>query len=246
MVVQNNYQKATFLNYTGLLSGSVFSTYNRISDYFSLKKANDALALENAQLKTRLNLSETIYDTCQYRDVDTLYRYFHAKVISSSIGKQKNFIMLNKGRAHGIKKDMGVISHSGMVGTVVDVSENFSRVMPAINTSYKINARILKNQHIGNIEWDGYDYKTCLLTDVPSHVFLAEGDTIVTSGNSFIFPEGILIGVVENTINQEGEKFIKAKVRFSVDFNNLYYVYVIHNLNREEQLRLNSANYRNE
>jgi rod shape-determining protein MreC len=146
--------------------------------------------------------------------------------------------MLNKGTLHGIKKDMGVICPTGLVGTVVDVSAHFSRVMPAINTSNKINARIKKNRHLGNIEWNGDDYKYCMLTDIPSHVRLSKGDTIITSGNSFIFPEGILIGTVDEYESKAGEKFGSARVRFSVDFNKLYYVYVITNLLIEEQLSL--------
>ncbi|MEZ5198818.1 MAG: rod shape-determining protein MreC [Bacteroidales bacterium] len=67
---------------------------------------------------------------------------------------------------------------------------------------------------------------------------LSKGDTIITSGNSFIFPEGVLIGTVDEYESKAGEKFGSARVRFSVDFNKLYYVYVITNLLVEEQLSL--------
>lgn len=240
MVVQNNYQKATFLNYTGSLTGSVFTTFNNVSEYFALKKANDILVEENARLRETLSSSFIITDTCLNYTSDINYQYTSAKVISNSIHKRKNYLMLNKGSDQGIKRDMGVVCPKGIVGTVIDVSKHFSRVMPVINTSNKINARIKKNDHLGNIEWDGKDYQYCLLTDIPSHVRLFKGDTIITSGNSFIFPKGILIGTVDEYYSIQGEKFAKARVRFSVDYNNLYYAYVITNLMLEEQLNLES------
>lgn len=240
MVVQNNFQKATFLNYSSSMTGSVFTTFNNISEYFALGKANEQLVAENARLKESLSSAFLVTDTCMHYTRDTLFQYTSAKVINSTISKRKNFLVLNKGTEQGIKKDMGVICPSGLVGTVVDVSEHFSRVMPAINTSNKINARIKKNRHLGNIEWDGKDYQYSMLTDIPSHVRLSKGDTIISSGNSFIFPEGILIGTVDEYYSQEGEKFGRARIRFSVDYNNLYYVYVITNLMLEEQLNLES------
>jgi rod shape-determining protein MreC len=154
--------------------------------------------------------------------------------------------MLNKGRSHGIDKDMGVITANGIVGTVVDVSENFSRVMSILHENNKINARIKKNNHIGNVEWGGNYYTQGLLTDIPTHVNLYSGDTIITSGNSFIFPEGILVGTVDKHIIDKGDKFNKARINFSVDYNNLYFVYVIVNLMKEEQVNLQAKGNLNE
>lgn len=245
-VVQNNYQRATFLNSSGRITGSVFNTFNNIAEYFTLKKSNVILAKENARLRQSLKDSFLNTDTLVYYQHDSLYKYISAKVISNTINKQKNYLMLNKGRAHGIKKDMGVMTSNGIVGTVVDVSEKFSRVMSILHENNKINARIKKNDHIGSVEWDGKYYKQGLLTDIPTHVNIYKGDTIITSGNSFIFPEGILIGTVDEHIIDKGDKFNKAKINFTVDYNNLYFVYVIVNLMKEEQLNLETQSDTNE
>lgn len=238
LIVQNNYQRATFLNSSGQVTGSVFNTFNNIAEYFILKKSNIILAEENARLRESLKTSFLTTDTSVYYQHDSLFKFISAKVISNSVNKQKNYLMLNKGRAHGIEKDMGVITSNGMVGTVVDVSENFSRVMSILHENNKINARIKKNDHIGNVEWDGKYYTQGLLTDIPTHVKLNKGDTIITSGNSFIFPEGILVGTVDEHLVDEGDKFNKARINFSVDYNNLYFVYVIVNLMKKEQQNL--------
>lgn len=82
--------------------------------------------------------------------------------------------------------------------------------------------------------------------DIPSHVILLKGDTIITSGNSHIFPEGINIGVVDEYLETPGEKFNTAIINFAVDYNNLFYGYVITNLNKEEQIQIDSLMYNEE
>lgn len=237
-VVQNNYQQASFINSANKITGSIFNTSNNINEYFSLKKANYSLAEENARLHDLLSDSYRITDTLIYYQKDTLFQYISAKVINNSVNKQKNYLMLNKGSIHGIRKDMGVITSTGIVGTVIEVSKKFSIVISVLHINNKINARIKKNRHLGSIEWDGSYYREGLLTDIPTHVRLYKGDTIITSGNSFIFPEGILIGTVEEYYSKQGDKFNKARINFAVDYNNIYFVYVITNLMKEEQTQL--------
>ena len=245
-IIQNNYQRATFLNSSGQITGTVFNTFNNIAEYFTLKKSNHILADENARLRELQIQSFLTTDTLVYYQHDSLFKFISAKVISNTVNKQKNYLMLNKGKSHGIEKDMGVITSNGIVGTVIDVSENFSRVMSILHENNKINARIKKNNHIGNIEWDGEFYTQGLLTDIPTHVNLNKGDTIITSGNSFIFPEGIVVGTINEHLVDKGDKFNKARIDFSVDYNNLYFVYVIVNLMKGEQLNLETQNETNE
>lgn len=238
LVVRNNYQRATFLNSTGKITGTVFNITNNVTEYFTLRKANNELVEENALLRNSLPGSFMYTDSLVHFDKDSLYKFIGAKVISNTIGQQKNYLMINKGSNHGIEKDMGVITSNGIVGTVVDVSQNFSRVMSILHLSNKVNARIKKNRHLGNIEWDGKYYRQGLLTDIPTHVRIIKGDTIITSGNSYIFPEGILIGTAEEYYSKSNEKFNKALINFSVDYNNLYFVYVITNILKDEMEEL--------
>jgi len=237
-VLQNNYQQATFLNSTGKVVGTVLSTFNNISGYFSLKKANESLIRENARLRNKMADKFLLTDTLVYYNVDSMFRYIGAKVISNTISHQKNYLVLNKGSLHGIKKDMGVITSNGIVGTVVDVSRSFSRVMSVLHVNNKINARIKKNNHLGTLEWKGNNYRYGYLTDIPMHVDLDPGDTIVTSGNSYIFPVGLMIGTVEEYYKQPNEKFNNALISYSVDYNNVYFVYIIVNLKKSELLNL--------
>lgn len=241
LIIQNNYQRSSFLNSSNSLTGSVLETSSNVSEYFSLKKTNVLLAEENRLLRQQLESSFVMTDSNTFIQKDSLFRFLHARVIKNSINKQKNYLMINKGSDHGIEKDMGVITSTGIVGTVVEVSENYSRVMSVLHIQNKVNARIKKNRHLGNMEWDGKSYRQGVLTDIPSHVLLEENDTIVTSGNSFIFPEGIVVGTVVEFDPQASQKFNTADVQYVVDYNSLHHVFVITNLMKEELLELENT-----
>ena len=240
-IVQKNYHHSIFINSSNKITGSVFTAFTNITEYFTLRKANNVLVEENAHLRNILPGSFNFTDSLVYYHKDSLYKYIGAKVISNSINKRKNYLMINKGYKHGIGNDMGVITSRGIVGTVVEVSKDYSLIMSVLHINNKINSRIKKNMHLGNTEWEGFDYRKGILTDIPTHVRLNNGDTIITSGNSHIFPEGILIGTVDEYYSKPGDKFNKAQIDFAVDYNNVYFVYIIINLMRDEQLKLEES-----
>ena len=238
LVVQNNYQHTIFFNTANRFTGTVLNSYNNITEYLTLRKANEQLASENARLRKAMDYSFRITDTVTHYRKDSLFSYISAKVIQNSVHKQNNYILIDKGANHGIRPDMGVITSNGVVGTVIEVSDHYSRIISMLHSKYKLNGRIKKNNHLGSVEWDGTDYTKGILTDIPVHVKLQKGDTIVTSGNSLIFPEGLLIGTVEDYQQEKNEKFNYAVIRFSVDYNRLHHVYVINNLMLDEQTEL--------
>ena len=238
LVVQNHYQHTVFFNTANNFTGSILESYHNITEYFTLRKANQQLANENARLRKELDYSFRITDTITYVEKDSMFSYIAARVIQNSVNKQNNYLLIDKGTDHGIKEDMGVITSDGVVGTVVEVSEHFARVISVLHSQYKLNAKVKKNNHLGSIEWNGEDYRTGILSDIPTHVTLNKWDTIVTSGNSLVFPEGLMIGTVEEYLPGKNEIFNYAKIRFSVDYNQLYHVYVIVNLMKDEQTKL--------
>lgn len=244
MIIQQGYQRSAFLNSTNNISVAVYSGFNNITQYFGLRKTNEILSEENALLRQKLlNLSsrDTLMGpSCNLFSKDSAFMVIPAKVISNSIHKQKNYLLINVGKNEGIGPDMAVITSGGVVGQVVFASEKYSTVMSMLHRDMRINARVKKNNHLGNLQWDGMDYRHGILTDIPSHVSLDMGDTIVTSGNSFIFPENLLIGTVEDYMSIKGENFNKARVGFTVDFNRLTFVYVIKN--HEFQNEFNTYN----
>lgn len=242
LVNKSYYQRAVITNLTDRFTGSINSTYSSITGYFYLKQENDRLATENAVLWQSLKHGLVTTDTLTTQLVDTLnrqtYRYSVAKVVSNSTGNRNNYIMLNKGKHHGIEHDMAVISPNGIVGTVVSVSDNFSWVMSVLNKHSKVSARIDRLGQMGTVLWQGQNPDKGSLTDIPVHVKVIKGDTIYTSGFSHIFPEGVMVGTVETIKVKEGDHFYDIGFKWSADLNGLSYVYIVKNLFREEQVEL--------
>ncbi len=221
-------------NVTSDISGSVFSSYSNIADYLSLKEENELLAYENAILKNSLSSSFLISDT-QYVYHDSLFRYIPAKVVSNSVFKRNNFIMIDKGRKHGINEEMGVVSSLGIAGIVVGVSKNYSTIMSMLHQNMRISARIKNSGQLVNVIWDNTDYLFGTVIDIPSHIKLNKGDTILTSGNSLIFPEDIIIGTIESHEVDNSKKLSTATLRYITDFNSIKHLFVIENLMKQEQ-----------
>ena len=235
------YHRSLQYNVVSDVSGNMFSVFSSITNYFSLKDENDILIEENVSLRNQLQSS--FYDTDSITDYkDSLYYYIAAKVVSNSINKPNNFMLINKGHNQGLEREMGVISSFGVAGIVVGTSNNYSVVMSLLHLNTRISGRIKKGGQLVNIEWPGINYKLGEVIDIPSHVVLNQGDTVITSGNSLIFPEGILIGTVVNQEINANEELSKATLKFSTNFNRLKHVYVIKSNYREEQMELLKEN----
>jgi rod shape-determining protein MreC len=233
------YQQAQLFSISQEISGNVYRIKDNITRYFSLTNTNRELAENNAKLLNMTIRSFTRIDTTTVIIKDTIYKqqykYFYAKVVNNSINKKNNYLTLDKGSNEGIGKDMAVITANGLVGIVKSVSPNFSSVISILNSKTKISGKIKKNNYVGSIVWEGNDYKVGILKDIPSHVRLFKGDTIVTSGYSNIFPEGLPVGTIQYYKKEEGENFYTIYFRFTNDMDRLGYVYIINYLHKDEQ-----------
>jgi rod shape-determining protein MreC len=243
LLVQNNfYQKSSFINSTNTFTGNILTTINNVSQYFSLRDANHKLSEENARLLSESKKYFMKTDDQIFLYKDTLYRqqyeFVSAKVIGNTTNNRNNYLTLNKGSRQGIQKDMGVITSNGIVGIVKEVSPNFSSVISVLHKDTKISAKVKKNGHLGTVKWSGGDYRYGDLIDIPTHVKPTIGDTIITSGYSSSFPEGIMIGTISDFRIDKGDNFYTITIKFSTDFNNISYAYVIRNIMKDEQNKL--------
>ncbi|PLX04146.1 MAG: hypothetical protein C0595_04530 [Marinilabiliales bacterium] len=228
-----SYHRSLRFNLVNDASGSILGVYSNISDYFYLKKENQKLLNENAYLRNQMENAFLKTDTSAIF-IDTLYKYIPARVISSTTNMQTNKIIVDKGKIHGIEKEMGVISDNGVVGIVVGVSNHYSTIMSALSKNANFSAMIKSNGQLVSVSWPGDDYLHGEINDIPSHIQLSEGDTIISSGNSIIFPKGLFLGTVVEHNQREDKDLSKAKIEFYVDFNNLHYVNIIKNLMKPE------------
>jgi rod shape-determining protein MreC len=242
VVNSNYYQRASFINSSNYVAANILRTSKNVKDYFSLKEQNEILARENAILRTHslVSFSESINDT--YIINDTTFKqkftYTSCKVVNNSINRRNNYLTLNKGALDGIKPDMAVITSNGVVGVVKDVSKNFCTVMSLLHSKTVINCKVKKNNFFGPLNWDGSDYRYAYLNDIPTHASLKKGDTVTTSSYSLLFPENILVGTIESFERKPADFFYTVKIKLSTDFKKLSYVYVVNNIQKDEQEKL--------
>jgi rod shape-determining protein MreC len=240
----NPYQKVKFYTVSHAVSGRMSTRVENLKDYLSLRTENRMLAEENARLYNRLG-SSFASKTPDIRSMgDSVkqanYKYVIAKVVNNTVNKQYNYITLDKGSLDGIQPEMAVIGSQGIVGVVKAVSENYSSVLSVINRDFMVSARIKSNGYYGPLSWNGNNTEYATLVDIPHHVKIVPGDTIITSGFGGVFPEGHMIGIIADAKLKGGNYYV-IRVKLSTDFRKLNFVQVIRNFYKNETDSLNNA-----
>lgn len=223
--------------------------YNIIR-HFSLQAENEQLVQQNIGLLNERDNAFIFKDDSLYTQVqeDTtkrekirLYDYSAANIVYKTTDKTHNYIIVDKGRKDGITTDMAVLSAGGVLGVVNDVTEHFASIISLLHPDSRISAKITSANQIGTVMWDGINPRYAQLYDIPQHVPVKVGDSIVTSGYSNIFPKDILVGTVADVKETGHSSFLSIKVRLATNFNNVNTVYIIRNLytNEMEDLKSN-------
>ena len=234
LIIKNNhFQGSSFLNSTNQLTGGIYTRYAELGDYLHLKEVNDALSDENKRLReNQIRSFERLFgENILVKDTifKRKYLYTKAKVINNSTHRQNNYLTLNIGSRNGIENGMGVVGPNGVVGVVKNVSDHYASVVSVLHREAKISVKLKNSSYFGSMQWDGEDYRTVMLKDIPNHVQMNEGDTVVTSGFSSIFPEGLNAAVIKTFHVPEGENFYEIKMQLLNDFKQISYVYVLKN-----------------
>lgn len=243
-IQSHSYHKSKFINSANFLTGGVYNSINNINSYFDLKSQNQLLSEENKRLRTLLSNTKIKADSVY---VDSLmfgksYRFYTSNVIKNSYSLSNNVLTLNKGKRDSIKEDFGVISSKGIIGIVDKTSSNYSTVISILNTTSSISAQLKKTNHLGSLIWDGNSPEFVQLTDIPKIAPVKIGDSIITSGQSSIFPKGIPIGVVSEFQLDQAENYYEITIKLFNDMTSVEHVYIIENVNKEELKNLLSSN----
>lgn len=247
-IVNNNlYQGSVLFSSANKITANILSISNNVTDYFQLRTTNQMLSQENtallnqiSELKHQLeNYQASITDSTKLpTNMPPTVRFISAKVVNITTHKVRNYITLNKGTQDGVKPDMGVISNGCVVGIVKNVSKNFCVVIPIINSDLGINSKIKSNNYTGILKWPGTNYRVAKLHDIARHVDVKPNDTIVTSGFTSNFPEGILVGTIRYANLEESDSYYDIDVELGIDYKKLTYVEIIDNRLYDEQKTL--------
>ncbi|MFA5814591.1 MAG: rod shape-determining protein MreC [Bacteroidales bacterium] len=244
---RNPLPHARFFQLSEDVNGFFYTQTNHFIRFFHLTDENSILVTENARLRNELARrplkssgrdSITIFSQPGY-----VFDYIPAQVVNNSINKQNNYITLNVGYSQGVRQDMGVVGPEGIVGVIRNVSANFSTVISVLNSKFKGSVKLSSNNYFGTLSWPGHDYKEAIVTEIPGHINVYIGDTIITSGLTTLFPEGEMVGRVKKVDRTPAGTFYELKVSLTQDFKKLTKVYVIRNFNKVEQEKLELQTY---
>ena len=231
----NSYQGSVWVSSANSVAGVVYEASAQVEHYFHLGEVNEQLTARNVSLEQQL---------AHIRRSDTIApqaRGIAAKVVSNSIDRPDNLITIDKGRADGVRPDMGVAGGTGLVGVVFIAGDHYSVVIPLLNTRSHISCSIRKSNYFGYLQWTGGDPSVAYIEDIPRHARFRRGDWVETSGYSSIFPAGITVGRIEQVYNSSDGLSYRLKVRLATDFSCLRDVVVIEDQGALERMRLEEA-----
>lgn len=233
IVRYNENQRAIFLNSSAVFSGRLYKMADNAYKYSYLQVIADSLANENAHLKTELfNLERTFQHlTGAEKPADSCilepFRIIDARVINNSINQRNNHFTIDRGSRDGIRNGMGVISPHGIAGIIDHAGEKYSTAISILHSAARISASIKRNNYFGSLVWKEINPAYMILEAIPRQADILVGDTIVTSGYSFIYPRGIFIGTVHRFWTEGGSNYYTIEVRLHEDISRLDRVYVV-------------------
>jgi rod shape-determining protein MreC len=236
----NSFQRSVFLSSANVVTGNVYTVANNVEAFFQLRRNNAQLLQQNMQLKkelytmrvymgNRLNLDSTEVQAFVRDSLDNELQRFDfipARVVNKTTAGPNNYITINRGAAHGIRQNMGVVSHDGIVGIVSNVSQQFSVVLPVINPRFGLRARLQTSQHVGSISWNGENAHEAQLIELPRHEVFRRGDAVVTAFAG-IFPQNAIIGFVSEPGESRDGNFNEFTIQLATNFHTLQSVLVI-------------------
>ena len=238
----NPYQQSVYLTSANAVSSAVYNGISSISSYFNLKDINEDLQSRNALLEMEVvdlrnqvnNYRMQIPDTSSIQPALRPYSFVVAHVISNSISQTYNYITINRGSAEGIEPEMGVVDQNGVVGMVNVVGKHSARVISLLNPHMRLSCKVKNSDFFGSMVWDGNDPEYAILQQLPKHARFVKGDTIITSGYSAVFPEGIIVGTIVSSVKELSDNFVSLKIKLSTNFTQLSTVRAIKNQNKAE------------
>lgn len=260
VVMLSSYSKShqTFFGgWANQITGNINSYYNGWTYFFTLKETNARLTAENVALRNELAQNFVAFDTTKKAGSlilrkDSLekirkFYYYPAKVVGNTFTLQKNYITIERGALQGVKKDMAVISPNGsIVGVVVEVNDNYSKIMSLLHRNSKVSAMLKRDKVAGSIEWDGSDPSTLVLKNISKSAAPKIGDTVLTSPYSSNFPAQMMIGRVTSVLKDPSSNFLTLNVHSATNFFNLEYVYLVENKRMTEQQNVEQIDLKNE
>lgn len=222
--------------------GTLEEVVGFIPNYFALRSQNRILREQNLTLSEELiRLREAALENKRLRQLlslkeQTPFTYVSANVVGRTLGLLQNTITLDVGENDGVRPNMPIVTNEGLVGKVVTTSSRYAVGQILWNKDFRASAKVERGRVDGILLWEGGEH--LLLKNVAKTLDVQQGDVVVTSEYSNVFPRGIKIGVVSRTSQSPGALFQSIEITPSVDLSRIEQVFVITRTPDEERIAL--------
>ena len=231
-----SYQRSAIREKAIGIAGEFHQWRNGFNYYFHLRDENEILKDENARLRNQILNMQRQYKSYVLPDSAQRNRYslIPASIIYNTTTSRANTLMIDRGRLDGVESYVGLINQNGVVGVIRDASDHHAIGLSLLNVKLKVNAKVSSSGYVGVVNWDGVNRNAIQLKDIPYHVKIKIGDTIVTNSYSQLFPPDIPIGYVTQANRIPGTNYWEIELKPAVDFKKLGTVYSVRNHFRNE------------
>lgn len=235
------YRRSVSIYATNMAVGHLNEWMTEGRSYLDLRRKNELLLQEKARLEhDYIALKRAVSDAQAEGNLPDSLLYnlqgiTRREVVTARIVNLVNrtgdlYYIINRGEQDGIRADMAVMSEHGVMGTVMQASKHYAVVIPVINSKLKLSCSLKGKEYRGTLSAQGLNAPV-ILGGLPLHAEVEAGDTVQTSGYSYVYPEGLMVGIVEqsDTEGVEGAEtaFGTYRIRLATDFERLSYVYVL-------------------
>jgi rod shape-determining protein MreC len=194
-----------------------------------LESLVDQLMVENVRFKEVDAQNEDLRKKLAFSETHPQYILKAAEVKGRVIGAEPNNFMsvliIDVGNRDGIRKGMTVVTERGLVGHILSVGTNWSKVLLIIDPSSSVSALVQASRAPGIVSGRLGDDLT--MSYIPQEEQIAVGDVILTSGMGGNYPKALMIGQVIEVYQRDIDTFKQAIIRPSVNFAKLETVLVI-------------------
>lgn len=223
----------------GLMSRLVYGVHSLFSfagQLFTVYRDNQQLRQQLEELRqANLNASELAAENTRlkamlaYKQASPQFDLLAAVVIGRDPGTWSSTILINRGAADGVAKDMPVITPQGLVGSVSAVYNNSAKVQLFLDPHSAVGGIVQRPESrvAGIVVGSGENPPLPRMVNMARDADVVKGDKIITSGLGGLFPKGIMIGEVVDVVNEEGGLLKYAVLKPAVDFSRLEEVFVL-------------------
>jgi rod shape-determining protein MreC len=202
-----------------------------IPDFFRARVENKALRRRVGELEQEVvSLREQLLREHRLQQLGQFAgplggRKIVARVVGTDPTAWFNTVIVDKGATDNVRRYLPAVSSSGLAGCVIEVYRYSSKILLLTDSNSKVSIVVQRSRARGVAQGD--DAGGCMLKYVESTADIIEGDVVVTSGNSYLYPNGLLVGYVDELKKEPGSLFQWAHMTPATDFKKLEEVAII-------------------